>query len=508
MANSSTELPSEFELRQERYDALFAGELPYEPLPPEMEVGVSGLARITRRGGARSAQTREYLEQVPEIIDNILKEHDIEAHDPDSLNAIFSFVDSSEASALESRQLVGSVVAKIFVQWEVTHTKRGLDRLLCSEGGRWLVLETACAVMDTATSYNELNLENKVEAQLVTTMLASWGPRFVSQWLDGSVLRQWAEHNDLSSTEIDELRELFSPAALRAFMEGNPMDPLGGLEKVKHHLDVTLTDENMAEALGWSIDEIQQTFPPSRRLYLATNYVGDPLRAARKASENLESVLTDENIASYLGWEVDEVAATFTTAIRRRFALSNLNNPLRALKRVKDNFDLLTDANIAKHVGCSAEEISAIFTPGIKKHLAMSSLKDSLGTAGRIVRGLADTYSYEHIAAYTGWDMGTVEEVFTPSIRVRLAYHYSRDPQVGLEKVVRNLALLTDGAIADYLEWSTEKVALVFTPNARKKFATGWASDPLKACKDWVEGKISLTDNSDHAMVLKLRNDV
>lgn len=42
------------EAREPYYDTLFRGELPYEPLPEDAEVGIAGLARITHRKGLGS----------------------------------------------------------------------------------------------------------------------------------------------------------------------------------------------------------------------------------------------------------------------------------------------------------------------------------------------------------------------------------------------------------------------------------------------------------------------
>lgn len=37
--------------RDELYDALFRGELPYQPIPEKMEVGIAGLYRLAATNG-------------------------------------------------------------------------------------------------------------------------------------------------------------------------------------------------------------------------------------------------------------------------------------------------------------------------------------------------------------------------------------------------------------------------------------------------------------------------
>lgn len=49
------------ENREGMYDTLFRGELPYEPLPDDAQVGISGLSRITVRKGQRTEILNNHL---------------------------------------------------------------------------------------------------------------------------------------------------------------------------------------------------------------------------------------------------------------------------------------------------------------------------------------------------------------------------------------------------------------------------------------------------------------
>ena len=114
------------ELRRDRYDALFAGELPYEPLPEDAEVGLSGLCSITRRSGKRISKLQVHLDELPTLVHDILATHQAAAQGEVEAQAIFGFIDT------DSQNIVTDIVTNVFSQWEIAHGRRGARS--CSAG--------------------------------------------------------------------------------------------------------------------------------------------------------------------------------------------------------------------------------------------------------------------------------------------------------------------------------------------------------------------------------------
>jgi len=54
---------------------------------------------------------------------------------------------------------------------------------------------------------------------------------------------------------------------------------LKALDTVKHHLEVTLSDANIANRLSWSEAEVQEIFSPNLRKRFAVYNISDPLKA-------------------------------------------------------------------------------------------------------------------------------------------------------------------------------------------------------------------------------------
>ncbi|MEK7594684.1 MAG: hypothetical protein AAB436_03545 [Patescibacteria group bacterium] len=321
---------SPVEMRSERYAQLFDGELEYleVPLVDETELSLSALARTTNRAGGRRPELREHLATLPAAIDEILDEHDTAAHtDSDSTNALFAFVSP------EDREIVSGIVADVFTQWEISQSRHGFAPLNPEHNtdSRWLVIETAAAVMKTAVGMSNFNIrDNMSDRESIAKILTSWGPKFTEKWFDGSILDKWTTDMGMDEEESERWRMTFNPSTLKKLADTNTTDPLTALGKVKEHLDVTLTDENIAEKLGWTSERVAEAFPAGTRMYFAVYSRKDPLKALGEVKEHLEATLTDESIAEYLGWEQDKVRHIFTPSTRRHFAVSHRQDPLKA----------------------------------------------------------------------------------------------------------------------------------------------------------------------------------
>ncbi len=262
-------------LREARYDTLFLGELPYEPMPEEAYVGIAGLCRVTNTSRKRSDALNEHLDKLPGIIDNILLNHDIAARQDQA--AIFGFIKP------ETRQDVSTIVSDIFKKWEITHDRQGLGTLVDSAytPARWLVIETAAAVVQVVgeNSHN-FKLSNKTDGDLAV---------------------------------------------------GNINDPLKALDKIKANLRVLSDTSAIAKRLGWSEAEVEEVFTPGIRKYLAVHNINDPLKALDKIKANLETLSDIPAIAKRLGWREAEVEKVLTLSTRKHLAVHNINDPLKGL---------------------------------------------------------------------------------------------------------------------------------------------------------------------------------
>jgi DNA-directed RNA polymerase specialized sigma subunit len=178
---------------------------------------------------------------------------------------------------------------------------------------------------------------------------------------------------------IEEVRESFPKGIRLHFAIYYISNPLEALKRVKEHLERTLSDENIARELCMSIEEVRESFPRSLRLYLAVGYISNPLEALRKVKEHLEITLSDENIAKELGMSIEEVRESFPRSLRLYLAVGYISNPLEALKRVKEHLDTtLSDENIARELGISLEEVKNILPKARKLYFAAHHIRNPL----------------------------------------------------------------------------------------------------------------------------------
>lgn len=312
------------EAREPYYDTLFRGELPYEPLPEDAEVGIAGLARITHRKGPR-LDINGHLAVLPDIVESMLLRHDEAAQTSEP--AIFGFVNA------KARQAVSDVVADVFAQWEVTYYRHGLDKLLPNSlsPAQGLVLETAAAVMTVNTAIPNINIDKHTgDKKAIAGIIASWGPRFAEQWFNGTIMKQWMDQEGVADEDQAEWTEVFTPGLLKRLATYYIANPLRAFETVKRNLEEVLTDQNIADRLSWSEAEASEVIKPGLRKLLAVSYINDPLKGLEKVKHNLEKILTDANIAESFGLSEAQAASLVPPSMRRRFAVNNIAQPLKA----------------------------------------------------------------------------------------------------------------------------------------------------------------------------------
>ena len=320
-----------------RYDTLFRGELPYEPIPEDAQVGISGLCRATRRAGRRDSFLNDHLNQLPLLIDEILVDHDLRAMSGEE--AIFSFIEDKD------REEVSAVVSETFKLWEIAQARNKLDFLITNpkSESKWLVVEAAAAVIQAAET-RSFDLSNKRSSADLAKIIACWGPKFVKEWFNYTILNQWMEQEKLPIEDQNEWREIFTPGILKHFAVDNINDPLSALKRVKHILENVLTIPNISQELGWSEAETAEMFTPGILKHFAVGNINDPLGALKRVKHILENVLTIPNISQELGWSEAETEEMFPPSILKRFAVHNINDPLKGcIEWVKGNSSMGKD---------------------------------------------------------------------------------------------------------------------------------------------------------------------
>ena len=335
--------------RAAAYEALFLGELPYNPQPDEADIGLSGLWRVhTPKRGRNGDELNYHLDTIPSQVYGLLLEHDIAAHNPDEpVETIFGLLDPKT-----TLPIISNITSQALTLWEkalwrnqygpVVSTngtnpveaggvedaaKERLANLLAKKS---LVIETAAAAMWVLPifSRNALQPTRKEQADLAK-ILANWGPQFLVEWMDGSIITRWLDSLGITQTEKqDLLSTTFTPAIRKYLAVHNITDPLAALDRVKTNLDLLNDNQTLAERLGWSETEVTATFTPTIRKYLAVNNITDPLAALDRVKANLDLLNDNQALAERLGWSETEVAATFTPAIRKYLAVSNITDPL------------------------------------------------------------------------------------------------------------------------------------------------------------------------------------
>jgi len=541
--------------REANYDRLFKGELPGGQVE-EGDLSVTALCRATRKGGGRPTALAEHIERIPSVVDAILTEQDAAARQ-DGGDAIFGFVSK------EARDQIGGIVADILVQWEVAYDKakvaasEGADKRLIVDAdspNRGLVIETAAAVMEAITPENGFDLgKTKGDRATAVKLISCWGPEFVRQWSNGKIMEQWADDRQLTPEEKAEMFAIFPPGVRKQFATDYPGDPLAALDLVHHNLKEIWTTERMAIRLGWSENEVDEVFTPALRKTLIKGYLHNPNKAIDTVKYNLEEVLTDDNIARHIGWSPEEVAESFAPGIRKKFAAGNLADPLKAIRKIRHNFEeVLTDANLAQRLNWSENEVVGVFNPKLRRYLAVANTADPLKGADRvkerfneegniaqrlgwtiekvrivfnvnrrkelahianpsefldtIKHNLDEILAEERIVARLGWSKEKVAFVFTLPLRARFAVNNRADPLKAVDAVCLNFdEILTDANLAQRLNWSETKVTAIFTPEVRRYFAIrAINTDPLRLCQDWIEGNTTVTAWHDRRMREKL----
>lgn len=442
--------------RRDIYKKLFQGELPYEPTPPGLLLGVAALNRATFTGAPPQPRLRTTLEVLPYIIGFMLDTQQYAADErlPRNEAGALLYVTDPTTLAMLKEDLVA-----VWREWETALFRReelsilgptaerfgrGLLRIEDEEEAYAMVLETASATLD---AYSVIG-QSKLQRETVVKLIRSWGSQFVRAWMDKSILRHELElQYDLpalraardeyqtdspayqekqseiakAEAELEEVLNIFLPGQLKAFARRYITDPLRPVRKVKSYLETSLSVPHIAQELEWGEKATAEIFTLARRTYLAIGQ-GDPHAAILKIKYNLEHILTISNIAKELGWTAEEVEDIFTPDLINRIAITrNITDPLVSIRKIKRNFKILTPANIAERLEWPVRDVKEVFAPWLIRVVAVDDTADPLNRISLIGKRLKTTVSVSNMARELDWPEAKVAYVFSDVFRVLLA---------------------------------------------------------------------------------------
>jgi DNA-directed RNA polymerase specialized sigma subunit len=209
-----------------------------------------------------------------------------------------------------------------------------------------------------------------------------------SEWMSGSIINRWLSEQEMSEGEKDAYLEVFTPSMRTYFAINSITNPLKAVERVKVHLDTTLSDANIAKVLDIDEADVVDVFTPGIRTHFAVNNISDPLQAIERVKVYLDTTLSDANIAEVLGIDEADAADIFTPSIRTHFAVKNISDPLKAIERVKVHLDTtLSDANIAEVLGMDEAEVANTFTYRMRTRFAVRNISDPLDGVKKYFEG-------------------------------------------------------------------------------------------------------------------------
>ena len=181
----------------------------------------------------------------------------------------------------EARLMVADMVGKVLKRWEISLYRNGQNGILTAsaKNNNQLIYSTAEQVMEildpNLTSFDYRKEQDRKKAVDL-----------------------------ISSRNSMYIQDFFKPHYIHSLVEN-------------HHLDETLANK------------YKGVFTSAVKKRIITHTINNPDRAVSRIINNLEEVLTDDNIASVVGWDVEKVSSIFTLPVKKHFAVININNPLK-----------------------------------------------------------------------------------------------------------------------------------------------------------------------------------
>ncbi len=271
--------------------------------------------------------------------------------------------------------------------------------------------------------------------------------------------------------DIEEVKETFTKARKVHFAFKNN-DPIEALSRVKNHIEKTLTDENIASALSMDINKVQEIFNKGLKLHMAIRNISDPMEAFQRIKVHLETTLTDENLAKELNMDINEVRDMFSFAIKLHIVANNIDSPLKPFFKIKDNFDnVLTENNILEKLKITKEYFYKLFTPSIIKQVGIIYISNPIKRLKEIKENF-ELFTDENIAQKLNMDLVEVKKLFPFYIKLQIITKGTTKTLFKkLKTFVENYQYLTDENIAKELNITVEQVKEVFPNNLRQELA-------------------------------------
>jgi hypothetical protein len=210
-------------------------------------------------------------------------------------------------------------------------------------------------------------------------------------------------------------------------------DPLGALDtKIKQYQN-EMTSGHIAEQLEWSIEKVDEVFPPAVRNQIWASR-RDPKTVIARIAELLEETCTTPVIAKAVGWDIEQVDEVFSSADRVR-VFKNCKDPIAKFRHMARSFDRLTPEYIAKLTGWHVLEVKDVFLPHqIKKRL-------DLKNPDAFIKAMAKRYktilSDENLTQTLNLTLPQVKALFPPSRKIRLAVHTAKNLSRKLPDIVQ-----------------------------------------------------------------------
>jgi len=400
----------------------------------------ASLCRTNRLAGKYDQQTRQLLDNLPDIINNVLQNNQAnqllnsQTTDNDH-SVIFNFIDS------ESQELVSEIVTAIYKNWlraEVRQNKKleKNNNLFNPE----LITETAASVIKAiSNTKDKLNLNKPPEKIIFIKLMSYFGPDFTEKWLDQTIVNQWLETLQMDESDKEKYRHLLSTGNLKKLSQNTINNPIELLNKIRDNLENELSDENIVRLTGWPINEVKTFFTFARKSNIAVNNLMNPLKTVDTIRDNLENKLSDENIVQLTGWPISKVQQVFPLATKKNIAISNIKNPKLAVLEIKEILDVgLSDENIVQLTGWPISKVQQVFPLNIKRRFIINNPKTYIDAIAKIKNNLEVLLTYEKIAQLTNWKIEDVKKIITPSLKLRLAIDCMNDPEISLIKFLNS----------------------------------------------------------------------
>jgi len=499
--------PNLVDNREVAYEALFQGELPYEPQPDEQDIGLSGLYReyTSKKGKPRGIEESHY-DRIPEIINAILSDHESLSRSPEGANggAIFSFLKP------EYQTIIMELTSGAIIKWEkalirneqpflISEDTGHLDdisneRLAHLVGMRSLVIETAAAMLEvlpiSATKPMDPTIADKNE---LINIISNWGPKFAKEWFSGTIIEEHLRKSGLEDSEIQERLHEFTPALRRRLLYTKPQRPLEQLDRVIANITLMKDDKAIATRLGWSVDEVKEFFTSSSRKTIAVGNITDPMSKLDKIRVNFE-LLTDDNLGNHIRqYELDdsqiqEFLDSLIPSRRRQIAIDSID-PLKTIDKIFYNLKSLTDESIASALNIDPREAGIMFTRSMRAFVSYGNIKDPMSALANIKR-TADMLTDDNIASELGIDPIEASEILPSSQRIFFAFSHRKNPMAALRRIRNNIDMLTEDNIASELGISIEAAAVI-TKKMKQYFAKGNLKNPLSGVSKYLRGEVT-----------------